>query len=224
MKIVLYGYGQMGQRIDSIVKDTEHDIVGIVDFKGEDNHYQSINDVSCEFDIIIDFSNNQLVDQLITYVEVNDVMCVFATTNLSSEQLNRINNLGSTRRVFQSYNTSYGVYAMTKILTECDHLFSQDFDVSMLDVHHNKKVDSPSGTAKLLDSYLPSHEVDIKDFRVGGVYGTHTVSFTSASEMIKIEHMALNRDVFAYGVIKACIRLSSLENGCYNLSSLYEGE
>jgi 4-hydroxy-tetrahydrodipicolinate reductase len=224
MKIVLHGYGQMGQRLASIISQTENVVVGIVDFKGVDGCYQSINDVDCDVDVVIDFSNNQIVDELINYVEVNDVMCVFATTNLSDEQLNRINELGAIRRVFQSYNTSYGVYAMTKLLNECDRLFDDEFDVSLLDVHHNKKVDAPSGTAKLLDGCLPSHEVDIKDFRVGGVYGTHTVSFTSSSEMIKVEHMALNRDVFAYGALKACVRLCGLENGCYNLSSLYEGE
>ncbi|MGL4588719.1 MAG: 4-hydroxy-tetrahydrodipicolinate reductase [Mycoplasmatales bacterium] len=238
MKIILHGFGKMGQKIEEIItqKYPQIKVMAIVDFKNskqqvEQNEtvkkYQSLVELSehislNEVDLILDFSNSQAIDSLLDFLFQTKMKAVIATTGLTQMQLTKITELSKQAAIFQSYNTSYGLYWLNKLIEVSNQVFTADFDVAILDKHHNQKVDRPSGTAKLLESKIEHSEVEIKDFRIGGIYGEHSVFYASDSEVIELKHTALNRDVFAYGAIRAALTLATKEAGYYTLENIYE--
>ena len=111
--------------------------------------------------MIIDFSHPNNLDDILAYAKKNKTKVVFATTGFSKEQLDKIEEASKEIAIFQSYNTSFGIQMVTKILRQvAKEFYDNGYDIEILEKHHNQKIDAPSGTAKLL--------YEVKARRIGG--------------------------------------------------------
>lgn len=247
MKVIVYGYGLMGKKVANKIRSlNDMDLMGIVslefDERVPEKTYTTLKECDEKADVIIDFSHPNNLDDILTYALANNTKLVVATTGYSQEQLAKIEEASKQIPIFQSYNTSYGVQMVTKILRQVAKEFYQaGYDIEILEKHHNKKIDAPSGTAKLLYEVMEEeigetkpvydrsslHErrehdqIGIQAMRGGTIFGEHTVMFAGIDEIIEVKHTALSKEVFVQGAISAAYALKDKENGLYTLKSLY---
>ena len=181
-------------------------------------------------DVIIDFSNVSLTDQLLAYCIKTRTPVVICTTGHNAEQLARIREASQQIPVFRSGNMSVGINLMMELLRKCASVLSEGFDVEIVEQHHNQKVDAPSGTALMLADAVrealpydaeyvydrherrekrPAHEIGIHSIRGGTIVGEHSVMFCGRDEIIEIRHSARSREVFAVGAVDAAAYLAA---------------
>ncbi len=247
MKLIISGFGLMGQKIYHAAKSNDNfEIIGVVsqvfDTKIEEPMYASIDECQDKADMLIDFSHPDNLDGILAYALKNNTKLVIATTGLNAEQLNKIEEASKEVAIFQSYNTSFGIQMLMKIIRDSvADFYENGFDIEILEKHHNKKIDAPSGTAKLLYEVMEeeveeltpvydrssvskkrSHEeVGIQSMRGGTIFGEHSIMFAGNDEIIEISHTALSKEVFVQGAIHAAMMLQDKEKGLYTLKTLY---
>ena len=216
MKILLIGYGAMNQRVARLAEEKNHEIVGVIDRTPKDStpykHYNSIVEAQDVADVVIDFSNPELLIPLLD--ESFNLPLVIATTGEKDTLIQKLQTLGQHMPVFFSANMSYGIHALTKILETAVPLL-QDFDIELTEAHHNKKVDAPSGTLvklydvikELRDQVTPVYdrhentekrtkdEIGIHAVRGGTIVGEHDILFAGTDETITISHKAQSKDL-----------------------------
>ena len=247
MKVILYGYGLMGKKVAHQLRGNEmFDLIGIVslefDEKAPENMYHRLTEVEDKADVIIDFSHPNNLDDILTYALKNKTRLVIATTGFKPEQLSAIEAAAKEIPIFQSFNTSFGVQMVTKMLKQfAKEFFENGFDIEILEKHHNQKIDAPSGTSKLLYEVMAEeietatpvydrsslhekrkHEqIGIQAIRGGTIFGEHEIIFAGNDEIIEIKHTALSKDVFVQGAIAAAKALADKECGLFTLKTLY---
>ena len=239
--------GKMGHVISSIIAERDDcTVISGIDLNTADNgKFPIVSEPALlpqKPDVIIDFSHPNNLDDILSYALTNKTKLVIATTGYNDEQLTKIKEAAKQIPIFQSYNTSYGVQMVTKILRQVAKEFYQaGYDIEILEKHHNQKIDAPSGTAKLLYEVMEEeigettavtdrsslhekrkHEqIGIQAMRGGTIFGEHTVMFAGIDEIIEIKHTALSKEVFVQGAISAAYALIDKDNGLYTLKSLY---
>lgn len=194
-------------------------------------------------DVIIDFSNVSLTDQLLSYCVKTKTPVVICTTGHDAEQLARIREASQEIPVFRSGNMSVGINLMMDLLRKCATVLGESFEVEVIEQHHNQKVDAPSGTALMLADAVkealpyddvdyvydrherrekrPAHEIGIHAVRGGTIVGEHTVMFCGRDEIIEIKHSARSREVFAVGAVDAAVYLAAqTQPGMYDMSDV----
>lgn len=247
MKVILYGYGLMGKKVAHKLRENpQFDLIGIVSYefdeKAPENMYNSLKEVEDQADVIIDFSHPNNLDDILTYALKNKSKLVIATTGYSQEQLAKIEEASQQLAIFQSYNTSFGIQMVTKILKQvAKEFYDNGYDIEILEKHHNQKIDAPSGTAKLLYEVMEEeiketkpvydrsslhekrkHEqIGLQAIRGGTIFGEHDIIFAGLDEIIEIKHTALSKDVFVQGAIAAALALKDKESGLFTLKTLY---
>lgn len=246
MKVIVYGYGLMGKKVVSAVdKDKDMELVGVVspffDEQPTVASFKSLRECNIESDAIIDFSNPNNLDDILCYALKYKLALVLATTGFSEEQLESIKEASKQIPIFQSYNTSFGISKLTQIVKSVvKEFYDANFDIEILEKHHNQKVDAPSGTAKLLYDVIDEeidakaiydrssikhkrerNEVGISSIRGGTIFGEHSVFFAGNDEIIEIKHTALSKEVFVQGALQALKAIIDKDNGLYNLKNLY---
>jgi len=246
MRVIIYGFGQMGQKLYHKLKEEEHEIVAVVSayFPHDILEYMasSLQEVNQEADILIDFSHPDNLEDIISFAERNDSKILLATTGYTLDQLKKIKDLSKNHAVFQSYNTSFGVSMMLKLLKDSvEEFYENHFDIEIIERHHHNKIDAPSGTAKLLYQVMNEKvqelypvydrssskqkrdpkEVGIQAVRAGTIFGEHSVLFAGTDEIIEISHVALSKEVFVTGAIHAAKILLKKGNGYYTLKNIY---
>ncbi|MEO0210126.1 MAG: dihydrodipicolinate reductase C-terminal domain-containing protein [candidate division WOR-3 bacterium] len=216
MKIAIIGInGKMGREIANILKENNYDFFGI---SKEDDF-----SIYKNADILIEFTNSQANFEHIKIVLNEPRKYIIGTTGFSQEQLELIKELSKKTAVFLSYNFSYGLNVLLKIIPE---LYKRllDYDIALYEIHHKQKKDKPSGTAKMILEKLKevnnNLNVEIGSFRIGGVFGEHVLLFSNEGEVIEIKHKALSRKVFAIGVLKAIEFIKDKEIGFFTMSDL----
>ena len=118
-------------------------------------------------------------------------------------------------------NTSLGIVVLRKLIVLAAEALGPDYDINILDVHHRHKKDSPSGTALMLkESFESSRYVECTSLRAGGIFGDHSVTFAGENEVLKIEHRALNRGLFAQGALQAAMWLHGKKPGLYTMEDV----
>lgn len=228
MRIAIVGYGRMGQRIRTVALENGHDVAAVVD------PFSTLPEVTSDHldaalvedvDVVIDFSSpDGAVDNIIMYGRLG-IPAVIGTTGWYDE-IDRIRDIldGEKYRILYSGNYSIGVAAFLKITAYAASLADKldNYDVSVHEVHHAAKADSPSGTGlmlarTLLDGIERKKEIctetlhsrreddviHLSSERVGYVPGIHTVTLDSQEDTITLTHSARNRDGFARGAVKA---------------------
>ena len=247
-KIILHGCnGHMGQTVVNIVNEKEGcEIVAGVDTRGDAKNgfpvFSNINDCNVEADVIVDFSSAVAIDGLLNYCEAKKVPVVLCTTGLSDEQLAKVKKVSESVAVLKSANMSLGINMLFSLLKSAVHtLEPAGFDMEIVEKHHNKKIDAPSGTAiALADSineamadqyvynYDRSHErkkrekneIGIVAVRGGTIVGQHDVIFAGADEVIEFHHTAYSKAIFGKGAVEAAKFLAGKPAGMYDMSDV----
>lgn len=232
MKILIIGQGRMGQLIKKTAEVKGHEVIGLADIFNKD----SVIDKKC--DVVLDFSHRDNLAWVSYYCKNMKAALVYGTTGLEKEHLDMLDDLSKDVPVFYSSNFSYGVAVMRKLLAMVTPLLKEDFDIEMIETHHNQKADAPSGTAKmLLEAMDPNNEfkkvygregmvgkrekeIGVMALRGGTVAGIHEVKFFGDNETIEIKHIANNRQIFVNGAIKAAEFVVNQPAGLYNMDSM----
>ena len=239
--------GHMGRVITGIVeKDSDIKIVaGIDPFDDGHNTYpvfSSITDCDVEADVIIDFASAKAIDALLDYIDERKVPAVICTTGLSEDQLARIKDVSSRVAILKSANMSLGINTLFKLLKEATKVFAPaGFDIELVEKHHNKKLDAPSGTALALadsikeeldDDYFYRYdrsqlsqkrnpkEIGISSVRGGTIVGEHEIIFAGEDEVIEFKHTAYSKAVFAKGAVTAAKFLKGKSASLYDMGDV----
>ena len=248
LKIALSGCnGRMGRVISDIVankKDME--IVAGFDINTEKHADFPVYADPFEFqgvcDVIIDFSNASSTEHLLSYCEQHNTPIVICTTGHSPEQLQTIRTASAKFPIFRSGNMSIGINLMMELLRKSASVLGENFDVEIIEKHHNQKLDAPSGTALMLADAVadalpykaeyvydrherrakrPAHEIGISAIRGGTIVGEHSVLFCGRDEIIEVKHTALSREVFAVGAVDAAAFMANCKQpGMYDMSDV----
>lgn len=180
-----------------------------------------------EVDVWIDFSSPELLKKLLPVAVKNKTAVVSGTTGLSKSEVIALKKASKTIPVLWSSNMSLGVAVLTEAIETLSRI--RQFDFQIEEFHHNRKKDSPSGTAKSLQESLEK-AVGRKlpepvSIRGGGIFGIHKIHAMAEEEHIVFEHTALNRAVFARGAVEAAHWLCSKKKGYYSMRDvLYNKE
>lgn len=246
IKILLVGCGgRMGKVISDTVQKFENVEIsaGVDKFSTAVFNYPVFKETeSCSIkcDLILDFSRPDTLTSNLEFAEQNNLPIILCTTGYSLEQIERINEFSKTHAVFRSGNMSIGINVINNILKNISSLLYGDFDIEIIEKHHNQKVDAPSGTALLLADTIKNslstetvyvngregikkrepNEIGIHAVRGGSIVGEHEVIFAGQGEIIEIKHTAISREVFAIGAIKACIFMHDKTQGLYDMNDV----
>ena len=219
IKIAIAGsHGKMGKRIiDLAEKDKEFKIVSRFDA----GHPAEPEISKC--DCLIEFTAPQATVEHVRIAARLKKGVVIGTTGLSKEENDVIQKASKNIPIVMSPNMSIGINLLFKLCQDAAHALSKEYKVSMREVHHVHKKDSPSGTAKRLadlvasERKIPATEIPIEAIREGEVVGDHQVTFESTDETIELFHRAKSRDTFAAGALKAAKFLAGKKSGLYNM-------
>lgn len=192
-------------------------------------------------DVIVDFSTWKPGADLLTYALKHRIPAVIATTGLSEEQLAAIDEAAKVIPIFRSGNMSLGIALLRALAKKAASVLGETFDIEIVEAHHNRKADAPSGTALMLldavkegcesereaqfgrhgrDCKRRKQEIGVHALRGGTVTGEHEVCFFGTSERVKISHSAENRSVFAAGALKAAAFLAGQKPGMYSMDDV----
>jgi 4-hydroxy-tetrahydrodipicolinate reductase len=175
-------------------------------------------------DVVIDFSNTANIDFLIEYATKNKCALLICTTGFSDEDKAKIKEAGKAIPVLLSSNTSLGINVFRKILKSISAELST-FDINIVEKHHTKKIDAPSGTAKTLSEDIKNatgrEHVEISAIRAGTIPGEHTVIFSGVDEILEIKHTAFSKKIFARGAINLAMKLSTKSPGYYLMEDFF---
>ena len=245
-KILLSGCcGKMGRTVTNIVSTRDDcQIVAGVDIVEDSTLgypvFQTFSEVQVKADVIIDFSNPALLMSMLDYAKSTNTAVVISTTGISDEQIKVVEEISKEIPIFFSYNMSMGVSLLCELAKTAAKVLGSDFDIEIVEAHHNQKIDAPSGTAIMLgnavkemmpDAYFEydrhskrekrhSNEIGIHSVRGGTIVGEHEVIFAGNDEIVKLSHSARSKAIFAQGAVNAAAFLNGKENGIYNMSDL----
>ena len=218
MKICLSGItGRMGQEVRKLISD-ENFAGGI----SRQTSSVEIEEIIKNSDVVIDFSSPANVMKIMPICAKQGIPMVCGTTGFSENDFETFKNYSNEIAVFYASNFSIGIYQMAQLLKATEGVLN-DFDISIIDRHHNKKKDAPSGTTLFLASQLKK-EAQIVSIRAGGIPGDHVCCFTNDSEEICISHRSFNRTVFASGAIKCARWIVDKKPGFYQMSDYVNGQ
>ena len=245
--IILSGAcGHMGRVIaDTVRKKDGFEIVCGFDIKQDAASpfpvYSSPKEFSGRADVIIDFSHPSAFEGVLDYAVNTKTPVVFATTGLSEEQKNKMKAASEKTAVFYSANMSLGISVITVLAKRAAEILGDDFDIEIIEKHHHRKLDAPSGTALAIADELNEKddfeyvydrhsvrkarspkEIGIHSVRGGTIVGEHTVLFAGNDEVIEIKHSAASREIFATGAIAAAGFLKGKPAGMYSMKDIVE--
>lgn len=192
-------------------------------------------------DAIVDFSNPAALEDLLVYATAKKVPLILCTTGYTAEQIAQIENASKTIPVFRSGNMSVGINLLADLIKKACAILGEDFDVEIIERHHKRKIDAPSGTALMLadaaNEALPynaeytyeressrkpreRNEIGISSVRGGTIVGVHDVIFAGHDEVLELRHTAASRDIFAKGAIKAAKYITAKSAGLYSMKDV----
>ena len=245
MKIIVNGAGgRLGEEVIKEAKAAGYEVVA-VDQRGqsaEEKTYARLFDYKGDADVIVDFSFHLATKELTEYAVQRKIPTVIATTGQTDEEKAMIREAAKSIPVFFSANMSVGVALLTSLVKKAAAFLKED-DVEIIEYHHNRKADAPSGTALMIASAIESArgemnrvvgrsgvrkrekgDLGISAVRIGNVVGKHEIMMSDGVETLTITHEAHDKALFARGAIKAAAFLLGKEPGLYTMQELVEGE
>ncbi|MCM1524884.1 MAG: 4-hydroxy-tetrahydrodipicolinate reductase [Ruminococcus sp.] len=240
--------GKMGRVITSIIEEREDcTVVGGIDLNtAENGKFPIVAEPALlpeKPDVIIDFSHPTALDKLLEYCLSTGTPAVIATTGFSDEQTERIRRSAEQIPVFFSFNMSLGINLLANLAKTAAKLLGGQFDIEIVEKHHNQKIDAPSGTAIMLGNAVNSvledkyhyvydrhsrrmkrekYEIGMHAIRGGTIVGEHDIIFAGRDEVITLSHSAASKEVFAVGAVNAAVFLAGQSAGLYDMSDLIE--
>lgn len=245
-KIILSGAnGKMGRVIQNVVSLRDDcEIVAGVDLNTESTSfpvYTDINEITEKADVIIDFSNPVLLDNLLAYSKANKMPLVIATTGYDDNQKAQINDASKECPIFFTYNMSMGINLLANLAKKAVSVLGSDFDIEIIEKHHNQKIDAPSGTALMLADAIceeigndmkyeydrhskrekrTKNEIGLHAVRGGTIVGEHDIMFCGRDEIITLSHSARSKEIFAVGAVNAAVYMNGKDAGLYDMAEL----
>lgn len=249
VKVILSGCGgTMGKVIASLIpSDASSEIVAGVDPAGATGAesfpvYPAVDQVSEEADVIIDFSHPSALSSILEYCRSHKgTAAVLCTTGYTQEQVEQIKNAAKECPLFYSRNMSLGINLLIQLAKKAQAVLGDAFDIEILEMHHNQKIDAPSGTALMIADALSaeadqpmeyvydrhaqrkkrdSHEIGLHAVRGGTIVGEHEVIFAGRHEVLKISHSAQSKELFANGAVRAAAFMKGKQPGLYDMSDM----
>lgn len=248
VRVILHGAnGVMGQNVVRVAaEDPEIEIVAGVDLVTEQRNdfpvYASLAECPAEADVVVDFAAAPAMDALMAAAAAKKLPVVMCTTGLSEAQLLAVRELSTKVPVLRSANMSLGINTLNKALRQVAPILAEaGFDIEIVEMHHNRKVDAPSGTALALADVInesldnayeykldrsakrakrEKKEIGIQALRGGTVPGIHEVVFAGTDEVIKFNHTCYSRAVFAKGALAAAKFLADKPAGLYSMQDV----
>lgn len=209
MNIIVFGNGVMANILADCVQENDK-IVEIID----PLNFEMKKVIA---DIIIDFSNHNATKNLIDFAKFNNLPIFIATTGQNEEELYMINEAKKDINIKLCTNTSVGINLINEIVKNISKVL-YDYDVEIIEKHHRRKIDAPSGTALTLAKNIQEtrdleivtnrigkrqdNQIGISSVRAGNIVGEHSVIFAKEDEIIEIKHTALSRKIFGVGAIR----------------------
>ncbi len=239
MRAIICGAnGAMGKLLQ---KALGHQAVGLVSLDGENGvctTFSQLGDVQA--DVVIDFSHHSAAADAAQYAVSHNCALVVGTTGHTQQEKDRIYAAAERIPVFYSGNMSLGIAVLCRLAKQAAQSFP-DGDIEILEVHHNRKVDAPSGTAKMLfeavqqvrpeaeavcgragEGKRKPQDVGISSLRMGNIVGIHEVHIATASQTLTLRHEARDRAMFADGAVEAARFVAGKAPGLYNMNHLLE--
>ena len=240
MRAILCGAnGAMGKLIDAALG---HEVVGRVSIDGENNvpkTFEELGDVKA--DVIIDFSHHSAVADVLAYAEKIGCAAVIGTTGHTAEEKAMIEAAAKKIPVFFSGNMSLGIAVLCRLAKQAAAFFP-DADIEIVEAHHTRKVDAPSGTAHMIFNAIKEvrpqayencgragegkrtkDEIGISALRMGSVVGVHEVYIHTGTQCLTLKHEAVTRAMLADGAVDAARFMEGKPTGFYNMESILEG-
>ena len=246
MNVLINGAdGKMGNELISVINDQDgFDVVCGVDRVANEKKgfpiYSNIEDIKEKVDVIIDFSVPVATFKILKYAVNNKVPIVIATTGFTKEEIEQIEEFSKEIPIFRSSNMSLDINLMAKIVGEVAKVLTNT-DIEIVETHHNRKIDAPSGTAILLANAIndilkekktytfdrmqkrearKKNEIGFSSIRGGNIVGEHSVKFFGDNEELEITHKAYSRQVFAEGALKAAEFIVNQKIGLYDMNDI----
>ena len=247
-RIIMSGCsGAMGVMISELAEaDDEVQIVAGVDVVVNKNLkypiYENIMDCEIEADVVVDFSNPAVLSDILNYCEERQIGAVLCTTGYTDEQIADIEAASKKFPVLRSANMSLGINVISKLIRDAVKVLGNEgYDIEIVEKHHNRKLDAPSGTALALADAVneaadnryhyvydrsdrsqkrDADEIGISAVRGGTIVGDHDVIFAGTDEVITFSHRAYSRAVFGKGALAAAKFLCCKDPGKYSMSDV----
>ena len=249
VKIIMNGCnGKMGQVISRLVEEDENAVIAAgFDINNKINNsypvFKTPDEFSGEADVVVDFSHPSSLTGILEYCKKRKLPVVLATTGFSAEQKAEFTEAAKEIPVFFSANMSLGINLLISLAKKAAKLLEGNFDIEIVERHHNQKIDAPSGTALAIAdaideslSYPAEYvydrhsvrrkrkktEIGISAVRGGTIVGDHEIIFAGNDEVIELNHHAASKEVFAVGAIKAAKFMVGKEPGLYDMNDLIQ--
>lgn len=237
--------GKMGRVLsEAVLSDSDMKLVCGFDAYGENNivrTYKTFDECDKEIDVIIDFSHPATFKGLMSFVKERKIPVVVATTGLSEEDIKLLQEVSKEVAVFRSANMSLGVNLLIDLVKKAAEVLYGNFDIEIIEKHHNQKIDAPSGTALMIADELSEvindnitynydrhsqrkkrdkQEIGIHAVRGGTIVGEHDVIFAGKDEVITVSHSAMSKEIFATGSIRAAKFIYNKTPGLYSMKDV----
>jgi 4-hydroxy-tetrahydrodipicolinate reductase len=248
IKILLCGsQGRMGRMIAELAAEREDvQIAAGVDqaaATGQEGFavFPTLEAVTAPADVLIDFSHHSLTPAVLDFVQQQRRPAVICTTGLDDALVQRVAEVAQSTPILRSGNMSVGINLLLDLVSKAAQALHETFDIEIIEKHHNRKVDAPSGTAKMLaeavnqalansktftygrrssDAKRQPEEIGIHAVRGGTIVGEHSVLFAGTDEVIEIRHSAASRRVFGAGALQAARFLVGRPPGLYTMKDV----
>lgn len=245
IKILINGCnGKMGQVVSELAKKDENiEIVGGFDISQRNEEYPiftKIEEININPDVIIDFSVPKATFNILKFALDKKIPVVIATTGFTDEENKKIEEYSKNIAIFKSANMSFDVTMMKNLLKQIAPKL-EGTDIEITEIHHNRKIDSPSGTAQMFADSInealgkkyhceynrhdkhekrDKYEIGMNSIRGGNIVGEHIVQFFGEFETFEIKHTSYSRNVFAEGAIKAAKFITNKNSGFYSMDDI----
>lgn len=243
MKVIINGAcGRMGKEVEKLCLENEkYEIAAKIDkFSNDSDCLTDINSFEGEADVIIDFSNHLGTKELMEYAVRRNIPVIVSTTGHTDEELEMINEAAKKVAVFHSANMSLGVALLCELAVKTASVMP-DADIEIVETHHNRKLDAPSGTALMIARAIKTvrekalfklgragnakrekDEIGIHAVRRGNIVGIHEVIVSTDNQTITIKHEAHSRALFAEGALSAADYICGKGAGLYDMNNIIE--
>ena len=249
VKIIMNGCnGKMGQVISRLAEEDENAVIAAgFDINNKINNsypvFKTPDEFSGEADVVVDFSHPSSLTGILEYCKKRKLPVVLATTGFSAEQKAEFTEAAKEIPVFFSANMSLGINLLISLAKKAAKLLEGNFDIEIVERHHNQKIDAPSGTALAIADAIDESlsfpaeyvydrhsvrrkrkktEIGISAVRGGTIVGDHEIIFAGNDEVIELNHHAASKEVFAVGAIKAAKFMVGKEPGLYDMNDLIQ--
>ena len=237
MRAVLCGAnGAMGKLIDGILGS---EVVGRVSIDGENNVPRTFDELGpVDADVVIDFSHHTAVADVIAYAKKIGAAAVIGTTGHTADEKALIYAAAEEIPVFYAGNVSLGIAVLCRLVKDAVKYFP-DADVEIVEIHHTRKVDAPSGTAHMLfnavkevrhnawencgragEGKRTKDEIGVHALRMGNVVGIHEVHINTGNQTLTLKHESGSRAMLADGAVAAARFMEGKAKGLYNMESI----